>query len=1120
MKRAKDRLHSVMVIGATPSGVAATNKLGELGIPVILVESEVDLNKKFSREEWRLPTGITFNYAHRSGLIRILRNPRINTILPAKVTYIRHTPQGFRARVKKENTYVDEDRCILCGRCLLECPVTTPEGTKPIEFNSRGSLPGRVSIKKRKTPLCQENCPLGVNVQGYIALSMAKRFREALALVRRDNILPGICGRVCTHPCEKACRRGDLDEPLAIKDIKRYLADYELSHPHKLPDPVLNKDGEKIAVIGSGPAGLAAAVDLHRLGYQVTVFEKEKMAGGLLRYGIGPHRLPREILDYELEYIRKLGVTIRTSSPVDLSGDFNELKKEFRAVVLATGAHNGIDLGIPGEESLDVCQGIDFLRECNLKGRVACGNRIAVVGGGNAAIDVARSALRLGAQEVTLIYRRTRAEMPAWEEEIKAAEEEGVKILYLTTPREILIEDGKVSGLRCIRMELGEPDSSGRRRPIISPGKDSFDLKFDRVFVAIGQSGPFLNRGSMMKTDISERGFIKVDKSLRTNIPDVYAAGDVTTGPTSVVDAMACGRALAKYVHSDISGESVLSRLNTRPEDLDFIDIPKDLPSMARPIMPERQPGSRKDDFSEVAIGLTEAQVLSEAERCLQCGICSECMLCVDACKRIGAINHEEKTEESIEQAGVVIIADPEICPSIKGEDVIRAYGPKTAKTNVNDMITRGFAAAANAMVLLRRSSQRLRGHGVAFAPPDPGLSPEVRLGVFVCRCNDSLGWSKEMEDYVNSLTGKEGLIHAEFLDAACVTEGSNNIVRKIREKGITRVVLASCVCCPLDFVCSACTDQRSRLKSALFNGTGISRSMIETCNLRGEALSYFMHDKEDALRRFTGLLERSIQRARRVKPLPSPMRTYNFATAVIGDSEASENSARTLAEAGFEVLLFGSSGRYSPEKFFSPNIRFFDKAMVRGLGGSLGDFKIFLVSDDLPEVLQVGTIILGERSRRTVPYILQEGFQKRIVTSSMQKEGVTGIPFLYPGRTSIAGLFISNPPDVKVSDRRKGLAAAVLAAAVMPRGPRQSKGYTVVVDKDLCRGCGRCINVCPYNAISFQRNNVDGWYAMVDEALCKGCGNCISVCPTNAADSPYRDKIYLEQLIEEVIRA
>ena len=280
MKRSKDRLHRVLVIGATPAGLVATNKLGELGIPVTLVDTDPDMNEKLSRKEWTLASGVALNFAHRPGLLRILRNPFILSMIPAEVNSIKHTPQGFRARIKSLQTFVDRERCIQCGSCLDICPVVTPEGKKPIQFNDRRSLPGRPVIDKRRMPPCQENCPLGVNAQAYISLAAAGRFREALEVVRRDNILPGICGRICTHPCEEACRRGELDDPIAIKDIKRFLADYELGHPDSLTLPDIRKRPEKIAVVGSGPAGLASAADLARLGYQVTVFEKEAFPGG------------------------------------------------------------------------------------------------------------------------------------------------------------------------------------------------------------------------------------------------------------------------------------------------------------------------------------------------------------------------------------------------------------------------------------------------------------------------------------------------------------------------------------------------------------------------------------------------------------------------------------------------------------------------------------------------------------------------------------------------------------------------------------------------------------------------------------------------------------------------
>ncbi|MBW1801778.1 MAG: 4Fe-4S binding protein, partial [Deltaproteobacteria bacterium] len=246
MKQPKDRLHRVLIVGATPSGILAANKLGELGIPVTLVDTEPDMDEKLSREEWRLDSGVAMNYAHRSGLLRIMRNPNIRCILPGGVTSLRHTPQGFRAQITQPQTFIDAQQCILCGRCIDICPVITPEGAKPIRSGGRRSLPGRPVIDKGPKPPCQAGCPLGVNAQGYIALAHAGRYQEALELVRRDNILPGICGRVCTHPCERDCRRGELDESVAIKDIKRFLADHELSHPQDATFPDIRKRPEKI----------------------------------------------------------------------------------------------------------------------------------------------------------------------------------------------------------------------------------------------------------------------------------------------------------------------------------------------------------------------------------------------------------------------------------------------------------------------------------------------------------------------------------------------------------------------------------------------------------------------------------------------------------------------------------------------------------------------------------------------------------------------------------------------------------------------------------------------------------------------------------------------------------
>lgn len=1122
MTRPKERLYRVIVAGATPEGIAATNKLGELGIPVTLIDTDPDLDLKLAADEYRLPSGLSFNYAHRPGLIRIMRNNSIHTLLPARINSIKHTAQGFSVRIDREQTFIDPDRCTLCGKCVAACPVELPEGGKALRSSARTSLPGRPSIDKRKQPLCQESCPLGVNAQGYIALAAQGKYEEALTLIRRDNVLPGICGRICTHPCEDACRRGGVDDPVSIRAIKRFLADYEAGTSRgeadqaeaTRPEPTRP---EKIAIIGSGPAGIAAAADLARKGYGVTVFEKEREVGGLLRYGIGMHRLPRPILDQEIKLIERMGVSFVTGQPVDLAADLDRLSKEYDGLLLATGTWHDRKMGVAGEELEGVEGCLAFLARRQWENLTRLPQKVAVVGDGNAAFDLARTLARMGAQ-VSIVSWFAAGQIPADPDEVREALEEGVTIIDATQVVAFRGEQDKFNRLECLRTQPGRPDARGIAWPVIAPGQQPFNLEFDRAFVAIGQVGGFTAESFGDRLTVSERGFIETDAEQRTSRPKIYAAGDTVSGPSSVVKAMAAGRKAARTIHGDLSGireELTLSR----PAAKDFRAIPDDLPRQRRTAMPERCAAERKSDFQEVALGLNGLQMAAEANRCLQCGVCSECLQCVAACGALKAIDHFQEKEELVEQCGAVIIADPTIAPNIKGDDIIRAYGPKAARPDVNDMIVRGFDAAARAMLLLGGASKKTKGHGLSLSIPDAGLSPEIRIGVFVCRCNDSLGWLDGMSAYLGQLpTADPAIVHTEMLTSACVKEGTSAIIRAVREKGITRVVLASCVCCPLNFVCSACTNQRSRLKNNLFHGTGISRSMVETCNLRGEILRLVESDPDLALERFKGLLQRSIKRTLTLKPLLAVDRNYNFAAAVIGNSQATTISALTLADSDHEVFRFGTAEQPLKDQIDHANVHNFPGWDVKGIRGTIGDFQILIESDGRTQVLRAGTVILGEKARRRIAYTHQEGLPSYTVEPLIQQRGVTGIPFAYPCATSVPGLYLAEPPDINVSKLKKGTAAAVMVAAAMPRGPRQSKGFTAAIDEKMCRGCGRCANVCLYHAVTLHTNGVKGWHAQVDEALCKGCGNCISVCPTGAADSPYRNRAYLEQALEELL--
>ncbi len=1121
MTRQKERLHRVIVLGATPEGIAATNKLGELGIPVTLVDAEADLNVKLADDAYRMQSGVTFNYAHRPGLIRILRNSRIRTILPAKISTIKHTPQGFSVRVQKEQTYVDAANCVLCGKCVEICPVTSCEGTKPVGFASRKSLPGRAAIDKRQKPLCQASCPLGVNAQGYVALAAQGKYEEALSLIRQKNILPGICGRICVHPCEESCRRGELDDAVSIRAIKRFLADYveENGKAAELVEKaVAGKNGKKVAIIGSGPAGLAAAADLARKGFGVTVYEKCEKPGGLLRYGIGEHRLPADVLERELKYIEDMGVVFSCGQEINLEKDLTALSRKYDATLISAGSWTDRKLGAPGED-LDGVEGcISFLSRRQHQQVDVKKKKVAVIGDGNSAFDLARTLARLGAN-VTMLSWFSQAEIPADKDEIREALEEGITIKDRTQVTAFLGKKGKFEALECRATKPGKVSGNGIAWPVVDERKKPQEEKFDLAYVAIGQVGTFAP-DTRTPFEVSGRGAIVIDDYQRTSVRGIYAAGDAVTGPSTVVHAMASGTHAAEVIHADLSGE-LIGLARTRPLEFAFPPISTDLPKQKRREMPERQPAERVKGFDEVALGLSELQVAAEAKRCLQCGVCSECFQCVDACDAIGAINHQQTEGETVEYGGVIIIADPDMATTVRGEDIIRAYGPKAARTDVNDMIVRGFDAAAKAMTLLGGSSHRTKGHGLAASTPDAGLSPEIRIGIFACRCNDSLGWLSGMDSYLaEKEAGDASIVHVETLNAACTKGGAEAIIKRTREKGLTRIVLASCVCCPLNFVCSACTDQRSRLKDSLFHGTGISRSMVETCNLRGEILRLIETKPELAMERFEGLLHRSIERAKVLKPLPAVDRNYNFATAVIGSSQAAVNSALYLAETDHDVFHFGTQEQPLDQELDHPNIHSFIGWNVVAVSGNIGDFQILVESTEGQQVIRAGTVIMGEKARRNMPYTYQQGLPAKRVEQTVQKANVTGIPFSYPCATSVPGLFLAEAPGLNVSKLKKGAAAALMAATSLPRGPRQSKGFTVTINTSWCRGCGRCTEVCPYHAVTFQENKVGGWQARIDEAICKGCGNCISVCPTGAADSPYRNHEYLEQTLEVILQS
>jgi formate dehydrogenase beta subunit len=484
-------------------------------------------------------------------------------------------------------------------------------------------------------PPCQVACPLHMDIREYVDLVARGRTMEALQVIRNGNPFPSICAYVCTHPCESACRRSQVDNPVSVRALKRFAV--EFGGDRMIQAEAQTAHQEKVAIVGSGPAGMACAYYLRKLGYPVTVFEAQSEVGGMLRIGIPQYRLPRQVLDIEVQRLTQMGVEIRTNTRVaslDLLFDLG-----YKAIFVTIGAHQSLRLGIEGEESPGVIDGATFLREVNLGLTPSLGERIAVVGGGNVAMDVARTAARLGAKKVVVLYRRSREEMPASPEEVEQALEEGVEIMYLVAPTGIKRENGRLS-LSCTKMELGEADASGRRRPVPIQGSE-FNDKFDTLIAAIGQAP---QTPTDFRVRIGKGSTIQVDPiTLITNRTGVFAGGDAVTGPATITEALAAGRLAASRIDdylqhryplpSKADRESLTGDLS--PEAIEMIR------KIGRVEPPTLTPEARAKDFQTVELVYDWKTAIEEARRCLRCGMgaeilfqdkCATCLTCLRAC--------------------------------------------------------------------------------------------------------------------------------------------------------------------------------------------------------------------------------------------------------------------------------------------------------------------------------------------------------------------------------------------------------------------------------------------------------------------------------------------------------
>jgi heterodisulfide reductase subunit A len=659
--------YDVLIVGGGIAGMESALTLGDMGYRIALVEKEPSVGGKMVLLSKVFPTLDCASCISTPKMAAVSHHPNVRVFTSSEVERI--TPRGdgaFTVELVKKPTYVDPAACTGCQDCERACTVAIPDrfnadlvATRAAHIAFPQAVPKHAVIERAGTSPCTYACPAGVKAHGYVSLVRAGKYEEAFRLHLEDAPLPGSLSRACYAPCEGECTRGDVEGTVSIRGIKRFMVDrYYADHPEPEYGPPELRTGKRVAVVGSGPAGLSAAYFLARRGHGVTVFEAGPEAGGMLRHGIPPFRLPRALVDRDLRNVTALGVEIRTNAAVTSVASLDA--QGFDAVFLALGTLEGQGTDAPGRDLEGVVESMDLLRAANAgRGMALTGKTVAVIGGGNVAIDSARMALRLGAARVAIHYRRTRAEMPAHDFEVQSALDEGVELHELRSPSRFVGEAGRLSGVEWRAMRLGAPDASGRRRPLPVPGSEVV-RPADVVVLAIGltpSTRPFAGELALRKN-----GTIEADaETLRTSLPHVFAGGDAVTGPSMIIEAIAQGKRAAFYLDRylqrlPLSGITFDARLPAVGHKEVFGRAETAVSTRAPAAAPERAATERARSLEEIEQTMTEEEARYSASRCLDCGICSECQECVAACPA-DAIRLDMREERLTLEAGSVLVA-------------------------------------------------------------------------------------------------------------------------------------------------------------------------------------------------------------------------------------------------------------------------------------------------------------------------------------------------------------------------------------------------------------------------------------------------------------------------------
>ncbi len=882
-------------------------------------------------------------------------------------------------------------------------------------------------------------------------------------------------------------------------------------------------EGKQVAIVGAGPSGMVVAERLASLGYRVTVFEKLPVIGGMMAVGIPQYRLPRQVIEREYQHILELGITLKLNTSIGSGGDYtldDLFAMGFEAICLTVGAHQSQSLNIPGEELPGVVHGIELLKAINLSQqledskpkqaakytaevrkvlRYGPDTRVAILGGGNTAMDAARALVRLGVKDVRILYRRTRAEMPAMPEEIEEAEQEGVKIEYLVAPERALgDEENGVSGLECMRMKLGEPDASGRRRPVPIANSE-FVIDVDLVVLAIGQN-PDL--GFLAQQDgiaITRDKRINVaDVSFMTNRPGVFAAGDaVTRDKMVVIEAIGMGKQAAAAIDAYLRGQPLhetvvdaraMAASRRAMSEAELAHRPR----IPVPTIPVQQ---RISTFNEVELGFTAEQAVAEAQRCLACGPCSECMACVHACKT-GAINHEQQETFVELDIGAILYSDE--APSGVFSATLAQFEQEEGSLERKgfyhlppDSALRGSAAAAQVMFVLGNGSPHDETLKSPLGAPLPPLTAApIRVGVFICQCGEVISRIVDTQAVAAHAASLPEVAYTQVLPFSCSPEAAQTINTAIEVHQLNRVVLAACPCCSVDQVCYSCTHQRLRCKDnlGLFTHSALrntARPVRYVCvNIREQCAWVHADNPLAATAKAAALVEASVARSIAAPAWPMDAPFIERSALILGNGDAGLACQGILSGLGVAARVV----RNQPAKIQ----RLYGQYLVTLGNGATGFYRssvLVLAPRDEQEAEGLAAVF-GQETQRP-----------------RQRQTWGGV------ETHRPGIFIC-PPDQ--DPETAGAAAAARALAWLGRISNRLP-IASVVDPARCRACNTCVEICEFGAPGMIE--IEGRRACwIDPIICTGCGVCAVHCSSGAITAGYSTDAQIDAMLSALL--